>query len=157
MEIRRYRDDDLTHVVSLFYETVHSVNARDYSEEQLNAWASMDERESRTEHWAKSLEQNITYVAELDGSIVGFADMTLKGYLDRLFIHKDFQGRRFASALVERLETDAQRLGLSSMETDASITARPFFERQGYQLLQVQSVQRGDVRLTNYKMKKMLL
>ncbi|MFC7679147.1 GNAT family N-acetyltransferase [Paenibacillus sp. GCM10028914] len=140
MELRRYRDDDINLVVTLFYETVHSVNARDYSQEQLNAWASMDEKESRMRSWGISLKQNITYVAELDGILVGFADMTLEGYLDRLYIHKDFQGRGIASALVKELEKDGERLGLSSIETDASITARPFFERRGYELLQAQTV-----------------
>lgn len=154
MEIRRYRDDDINRVVSLFYETVHRVNARDYSQEQLNAWASMDERESRMESWAISLKQNITYVAELSGILMGFADMTHEGYLDRLYIHKDFQGRGIASVLVRRLEMEGERLGLSSIETDASITARSFFERRGYELLQAQTVKRGDVQLTNYKMKK---
>lgn len=72
MRIREYQASDINHVVSLFYETVHSVNAIDYSTEQLNAWASKSEMESNLNGWDKSFRKNVTYVAEIDGEIVGF-------------------------------------------------------------------------------------
>lgn len=104
--------------------------------------------------WSTSLRQNITYVAEINGYIVGFSDMTLEGHLDRLYVHKDFQGQGVASALVNKLEMKARELGLHEMDTEASITARPFFERQGYQLMMKQNVERKGVLLVNYRMSK---
>ena len=40
MIIRRYKNADCDMVAKLFYETVHSVNAKDYTEEQLSVWAN---------------------------------------------------------------------------------------------------------------------
>lgn len=91
MDIRAYRESDLSQIVSLFYETVHSVNKQDYSQEQLDAWAPKEEEVLKHNTWRASLRQNITYVAEIDNIIVGFSDMTADGHLDRLYVHKDYQ------------------------------------------------------------------
>ncbi|MDF2652029.1 MAG: acetyltransferase [Paenibacillus sp.] len=157
MEIRKFQHADIHQIVSLFYETVHSVNKRDYSQEQLDAWAPKDEVTLRLHAWKDSMSQNITYVAEINGRIVGFSDMTLEGHLDRLYIHKNYQGQGIASALVSKLEAEGRSCGLSEVDTEASITAKPFFERHGYEVAQSQVVERRGVKLNNFKMVKNLL
>lgn len=96
MIIRKYVSTDCKQVADLFYETVHSVNAKDYTIEQLDAWAdgSLD-----LEKWDKSFIENYTLVAVEDNCIVGFGDIDRTGYLDMLFVHKDFQGQGIASAI----------------------------------------------------------
>ena len=95
MTIRSYRPEDLDEILQLFYDTVHAVNARDYAPEQLDAWA--DGRADR-EAWNRSLLEHDTRVALIGETIVGFADMDENGYLDRLYVHRDFQGKGIASA-----------------------------------------------------------
>lgn len=156
MKIRRFTDRDIHRMVTLFYETVHSVNKKDYTREQLDAWAPKGEKALKLNTWRDSLSRNLAYVAEIKGEIVGFSDMTQEGYLDRLFIHKDFQRQGIAAALVNTLEVEARRLGLIEIETEASITAKPFFERVGYRVVQQQVIQRKGVQLINFKMVKVL-
>ena len=60
------------------------MNAGDYTEEQLNAWAT---GEVDLEKWNESFRAHHTVVAELDERIVGFGDMDDSGYLDRLYVH----------------------------------------------------------------------
>jgi putative acetyltransferase len=157
MRIRRFESPDINQIVSLFYETVHSVNAQDYSMEQLNAWAPKSEINANLVNWKESLTHNITYIAEINDKIVGFSDMTHNGYLDRLYIHKDFQGQEIAKTLVNRLESEARKIGLSEINTEASITAKPFFERCGYRTIRSQTVERRGITLLNFQMAKMLI
>lgn len=156
MEIRRFRASDMKQIVSLFYETVHSVNKQDYSSDQLDAWAPREEEALKLKNWKSSFLQNITYVAEINGVMVGFTDMTTEGHLDRLYVHKDCQRQGIASALLNQLESEARALGLREMYTEASITAKPFFERQGYQIIQEQVVERKGISLVNFRMSKRL-
>ena len=86
-----------------------------------------------------------------DGCIVGFGDIDKYGYLDRLFVHKDFQGQGVASAICERLEVS---ITTDKITTHASITAKPFFEKRGYRVVKEQQVIRNAVCLTNYLMEK---
>ncbi|WP_050183844.1 GNAT family N-acetyltransferase [Domibacillus robiginosus] len=156
MEIRRFRVSDIKQIVGLFYETIHSVNRKDYTQEQLEAWASKNDEGFRLASWKDSMSTHITYVALIDDRIVGFSDITQKGYLDRLYVHKDFQRQGIASSLISTLECEARKLGLAALNTNASITAKPFFEHHGYQLVQSQCVERNGVKLVNYKMIKEL-
>lgn len=155
MEIRSYRQEDIKVIAELFYNTVHSVNAADYTDEQLDAWADGN---INLEAWDRSFRKHMTLVAVMDsdeeegnGQIVGFADMDSTGYLDRLYVHKDFQRCGIASALCDYLE---QEVDAETITTHASITARPFFEKRGYKVVKEQQVERKGVLLTNYVMKK---
>ena len=144
--MREYREEDQAEILSLFYETVHTVNAKDYNEKQLDAWAPQD---NDYEHLNAALRNNLTLLAIEDGKITGFADIDENGYLDHLFVHKDYQRRGIASALCSRMEE-----GFKRIETHASITARLFFEKRGYVVVKAQDVEiRGEV-LRNYVMEK---
>lgn len=149
MRIRRYEPDDLSQIITLFYDTVHTVNAADYSKEQLDAWA---DGAPDLDRWSRSLLEHHSLVAvESDDLIVGFGDIDGTGYLDRLYVHKDRQGLGIATALCDRLEgaVDAPLI-----TTHASITARPFFEGRGYRVIREQQVERHGVWMTNFVMEK---
>ena len=61
MEIRKYKSEDCAAMADLFYETVHTVNARDYTPAQLDAWACGD---VDLDVWDRSFREHITVVAE---------------------------------------------------------------------------------------------
>lgn len=144
--LRAYTPSDCAALAELFDRTVHTVNARDYTAEQLDAWSpgtvDLDE-------WNRSLLTHHTLVAVRGERIVGFGDMDASGYLDRLFVDRDCQRQGIASALCDALERTAD-----TIVTHASITARPFFERRGYRVIREQQVIRRGVFLTNYVMVK---
>lgn len=151
MNIRSYRAADCPLLAQLFYDTVHTVNARDYSPAQLAVWAtgSVD-----LAAWNRSFLQHHTLVAIDAGQIVGFGDMDQNGFLDRLYVHHAFQRRGVARAILQQLEEQAKARGVTRFTTHASITARPFFERFGYVVLQRNEVVRAGISLTNYTMEK---
>lgn len=146
-KLREYDSNDCKEITELFYHTVHTVNAKDYTEEQLNVWAtgSVDE-----EKWNQSLLEHDSVVAVEDGMIVGFGDVDKTGYLDHLYVHADWQGRGIATAICDRLEEAVE----GNIVTHASITARTFFERRGYQVVKEQQVEREGIWLTNFVMEK---
>ena len=146
--LRPYRPEDCGELARLFYETVHTVNAADYTPEQLDAWAT---GKKPLDTWDRSFRANTTLVAESGGQIVGFADMDDGGYLDHLFVHRDFQRRGVATALCEALEAGCSCLRYT---THASITARPFFQNRGYRVVREQQVDCRGVLLTNFVMEK---
>lgn len=101
MFIRRYEPADCMEILQLFYNTVHIINARDYNKEQLNVWATGKEDPGK---WNQSLLEHYSLVAIKDGIITGFGDIDKTGYLDRLFVHKDYQGQGVATIICNKLE-----------------------------------------------------
>ena len=147
MQLRPYHTQDCPALAGLFYDTVHTVNARDYTPPQLDAWA---DGHADLAAWDRSLSEHHSLVAVWDGVIDGFGDMASDGYLDRLYVHKDYQGRGIATALCDALEQAAP----GPYTTHASITARPFFEHRGYRVVREQQVERKGILLTNFVMQK---
>ena len=150
MIIRKYLPSDCKYLTELFYQTVHSINAKDYTDEQLNAWATGN---VDMEEWNQSLSEHFSLVAMKDGIITGFGDIDRTGYLDRLFVHKDYQNQGIATAICEKLELT---FGVSKITTHVSITAKPFFLHRGYSIIKEQQVIRSNIPLTNYIMEKPL-
>lgn len=150
IKIRAYQPADLDAVWQLFKTTVRVVNRRDYTSAQLSAWVGPETVLVR-EHWQKSLLAHVTVVAEYQNQLVGFADMTATGYLDRLYVHAAFQGCGIATQLLQRLETQVK---VTSYQTYASLTARPFFEHRGYHVVRGHQVSRQGQVLRNWLMQK---
>ncbi|AKC61701.1 acetyltransferase [Clostridium sporogenes] len=153
MNIRMYKSEDCREIVELFYNTVHSINSRDYSLEQLDVWAP---KEIDIALWDKSLSQHYSIVAEENGVIIGFGDLDAIGYLDRLYVHKDYQGIGVATTISNELENYAQENHISIVTTNASITAKPFFKKRGYEVVKEQFIERNGQFLKNFIMKKVL-
>ena len=148
MEIRPYRAEDLERVLALFQDTVYTVNARDYSRRQLEAWAGRPDRSA----WGRSLLAHAALVAEDGEGLLGFADLDVDAaYLDRLYVHRGHQGEGIGSALCGRLEAlvPGRRI-----QVHASLTAQPFFEGRGYHVVREQQVERRGVLLTNFLMER---
>ena len=149
MVLRAYRSADCPALAELLYQTVHQVNIRDYTQEQVDAWAT---GQVDLERWDRELREHRTVVAWEDGLIVGFGDMDKTGYLDRLFVHKDFQGRGIATAICDALEGES---AAPRLWVQASLTARPFFEGRGCRVVKAQQVERRGVLLPNFVMEKL--
>ena len=148
MQLREYQPSDCAQMAELFCQTVHSVNAKDYTKEQLDAWAT---GQVDLQAWDKSFREHKTIVAVENGELVGFGDIDRTGYLDRLYVHKSHQGKGIATAICDALERTV--VG-KTLTTHASTTAKPFFLRRGYRVVREQTVLRRGIPLTNYLMAK---
>lgn len=148
MIVRKYRQSDTKELFKLFCDTIYTINSKDYTKEQLDAWAKKDRDLSL---WEKSLSKNFTIVIEKNGTIIGFGNIDKTGYLDMLFIHKDFQRKELATLICDNLE---KNFPLNKITVHSSITAKGFFEKRGYKVVKKQSVGRENISITNYILEK---
>lgn len=147
MLIRKYQSSDCRELAELFYNTVHAVNTKDYTKEQVDVWAT---GQIDLKAWNQSLQEHFSVVAVENDTILGFGDIDETGYLDRLYVHLEYQRRGIATAICNQLEAAVQ----GNIVTHASITARPFFEKRGYKVVKEQEVERQGIFLTNFVMIK---
>lgn len=116
MLIREYQPSDCRQLAELFYNTVHRINVKDYTKEQLDVWAT---GQIDLEKWNRSFQEHFSIVAVDDGIITDFGDIDRTGYLDRLYVHADYQDRGVATHICNRLEQEVP----GNIVTHASITA----------------------------------
>lgn len=154
MIIRKFIPDDLEAVTVLFCDSVRTVASRYYDPVQIEAWGNP--KTIDREQWLKNLSDNITYVAEDEKKLVGFGDMTHQGYIDHLFVHKNYQGRGAFRGIFKKFEEEARKLSLQEMTTEASIMAMPIAKRVGFEVLEKQIKVHNGVEFINYRMRKKL-
>jgi putative acetyltransferase len=151
--IRPFHLGDEAELRAIFFNTIRQINIRDYSQEQVQAWAPKAYDKTQ---WQVRISKINPFIAELDSTIVGYADIQGDGYIDHFFCHHLYQGKGVARALMQCLITKARHEGIEHIYSHASITARPFFEHFGFQLVKQQTVDIRGVTLTNFVMEKFL-
>ncbi|MEG3921470.1 MULTISPECIES: GNAT family N-acetyltransferase [unclassified Microcoleus] len=151
MRVRTYEIGDTQQIVQLFYDTIHEVNIRDYTQAQVDAWAPAD---MDIESWTKSLSSKFTFVAEEGEKIAGFGELEASGHIDCFFCAQDFQRQGVGRLILKHIESKAQDLGINKLFAEVSITARPFFESQGFIVIRKQEVECRGQKLINFVMEK---
>ena len=146
-----YKAYMLDEMLRMFYNTVHSVNAKDYGLDQLNNWAPLRINKKR---WEERLANNVCLVSMYNRQIVGFGELSEEGGIDTMFVHKNFQGKKIASRILQKLTRYAHDNFFTTLTTEASITARPFFERHGFIVIAEQRNHYDNMVFINYKMRK---
>lgn len=148
-----YETGMLDDLIQLFYDTVHTINARDYKAVQLDRWAP---EVADQVSWQQRLKNNLCKVAVVNGVVAGFAELTTDAHIDTMYVHKDYQGRGIAGKLMEALLTIATNRQYDALTTESSITAKPLFERFGFVVTKTKRKLHNGKPFINYKMIKEL-
>ena len=152
--IRKFTSEDTTNLLTLFYDTVHHVNNKDHPSEHLDAWAPA---QPDLKKWKIRLKSSETIVAELDGMMVGFANLENDlSTIGMLYVHKDYQGKGIATELLKALEKKLKKREEKVAAVEASKTAKPFFEKRGYRLVRENRKMLNGIELLNFIMEKEL-
>ena len=150
--IRAALQSDAVELKKLFQNTVLAINRRDYSQAEVEDWASCGDDLSNIEDMIKT--HYFIVAVNQQSEIVGFSSITPQGYLHSMFVHKDFQGEGIATILLNEIEQYAITNGIMRITSEVSLTARPFFEKKGYIVEEEQKRKANQLSLTNFWMAK---
>lgn len=154
MLLRAYDESDAAATLDVFLRAVRITASKDYAPEQIAAWAAPQDRS--TDGWhAKRLRVD-TVVAVEDGTVIGFSDTDEHGYIDMMFVDPALTRRGVATALLQHVTETARAHGALELTTHASLTARPFFERHGFEVVEERRPVLRGVSLTNFAMRRAL-
>jgi len=153
LALRPFLPADAPLLREIFRDSIEDLTTDDYTEAQQEAWASAanDVGEFRSK-----LSEQLTLVATLEGSPVGFASLEGKDKIDMVYVHPAAAGQGVGAMLVDALEKLAGARGTAKLTVDASDSARGFFEKRGYAAQQRNSVSIGDEWLANTTLQKQL-
>ena len=154
MNVRKYLSGEEECIWNIFYNTIHNINTQDYSIEQVEAWAPLNLDESA---WANKIIEINPYVVVIDSKIVAYADLQESGYIDHFYCHHEYQRQGIGSFLYSYIEQIAKSKNISMLNSNISITAKPFFESRGFIVTKKQFLNRRGHKLTNFKMTKELI
>jgi len=151
--LRPFLADDIPVLAAIFVAAIEEFTGEDYSQAQQEAWASAADDE---EAFGKRLASELTLIATLQNSPVGFAALKGADHIDMLYVHPGAAGQGVASMLIEALEKLAGGRGAKSLTVDASDNASEFFLKRGYVATRRNTVTVNGEWLANTTMQKTL-
>jgi putative acetyltransferase len=144
---------DVPHLREIFRDSIEALTDDDYTEAQQEAWASVADDEAA---FGEKLAGQLTLVATLEGSPVGFASLAGGDTIDMLYVHPAVAAQGVGAMLADALEKLACSRGAAKLSVDVSDSARGFFEKRGYVAHQRNTVSVGDEWLANTTLQKQL-
>ncbi len=150
--VRSYDEQDTVELAKIYYYTIHNINCRDYTKEQLDVWAP--KTSLLPEGWLKKFQRTKPFVATANGKVVGFAEFERNGHIDCFYCHHDWIGKGVGLALLKVINKKAVEYKLDKIFAEVSITAKSFFEKNGFKVKREQEVERKGVKLVNFQMEK---
>ena len=148
--IGNYDKKYLKQIVELFINTVHNINKKGYSKEQLNAWAN-PKYDLKT--WKKRFKKSKPHLCIFEDEVVGFYEY-YDGYIDCFYVHFKYQNCGVGKLLLTDVLELAKNENIDKIKVDVSITAKPFFEKFGFKEVRENLVKRENVELINFSMEK---
>ena len=149
--IRDYAEGDAAVLWGIFYNTIRRINSRDYSQVEVESWAS-DEQDPVL--WEQRMRGICPFIAEIDGVAVGYADLQSSGLIDHFFCHHNYQRQGVGTALMEHIFSVGETKGIERYYSKVSKTAKPFYERFGFSVVTEQTLDTGEQMLENFTMEK---
>jgi putative acetyltransferase len=140
-------------LAEIFRASITELTGDDYSERQQEAWLSSADDEAA---FGERLGKQLTLIATLDGSPVGFAALENNELIDMLYVHPAVVGQGVGAMLVDALEKLAGARGTKKLRADVSDSAQEFFKKRGFTPYRRNTVQRGGEWLSNTTMEKVL-
>jgi putative acetyltransferase len=156
VKLRAYRDEDCGATRAVFERAVRLTAAGDYSDEQVEAWAPSDFNASDLADWGVERAAARTVVAAEGDELLGFSDLVDGRVLDMLYVDPSAGRRGIATALLTEIVSLARYAGVPEIETYASLTARPLFERHGFEVIEEREPSVRGVVMTNFRMRLLL-
>lgn len=153
MKIRRFQFGDEAALFRVYFSAIHHVAALDYTSEQVQAWAPADMDAAL---WANRMREIRPFIAELDGEVVGYADVQHDGYIDHFFVSGIHGRKGIGRSLMKRIHEEAKLLGLTELTSDVSKTAEPFFSIHGFHVVERRFPICRGVTLQNALMRKVV-
>ncbi len=147
--IRCFRHGDHFAIAEIFSRAIHEIASKDYTVEQCLAWSS---REPNPKHWEVRCALKRPFVAITDSQIAGFLELDSDGHIDCAYVNPDFQRRGVMTRLVAHSIQVCFAMGLPRVYVEASICAKPLFQKLGFDVLCENAVEIGGVSLVNYLM-----
>lgn len=155
MRIRPFRPEDAGPLADLYARSVRELGARDYTAEQVTAWAALGPSPERIVELAGDGRTTLVAV-DGDARPIAFGDLEADGHIDHLYAAPEAAGRGVAGAVYDELEALARRRGVARLHSEASEGARRFFVRRGFAVTGRRDLDVSGVRIHNYAVEKSL-
>jgi len=133
VKIRQARPEDAAGIQTVHAQSVGGMGSEEYPDDVLTEWGTP----RAAEDYAESIAVNPFLVADIDGDVVGFAELDLARCVVRsVYVAPTHARQGIPSRLMRGLDDAARGAGLTEVFLDSSLNAVPFYEAVGFEVIE---------------------
>ncbi|MEN8615071.1 GNAT family N-acetyltransferase [Dehalogenimonas sp. THU2] len=151
LAIRPFAEDDLPDLLRLIHNTVE----RSYGLHYTPAVIQLFIKFHSAENIRKDAAAGDIVIGWIDNEPVSTGSL-IGGYVSRVFVRPEYQGKGYGRSIAVELERLAAGRGIESLELDAAIGSRHFWQSLGYEVKSHEVELVEGEPLEYYKMTKRL-
>jgi putative acetyltransferase len=153
MHIRPFRIGDEAALHKVFLSAIHHIACKDYTPDQIEAWApaSLDQIT-----WVDRMRGITPFVVQSEEGLVAYADLQPDGYIDHFFVSAPVARSGVGTMLMDHIQADALARGITTLTSDVSRTAQPFFAKFGFTVVEQRAPVIRGVTIPNAFMRKQI-
>ena len=151
MNLRQITIKDQLELKKVYFDSIQSLDEKIYSQEQKRAWSS---QAWNNPNFDKSITQGKGWLLSKKGIIIAFATRYPTDRIALFYCRGKFQRKGYGSKLLDKLEDEAEREGLDSLYTEASLISYELFLKNKWEILRKEKVIINNILFERYKMIK---
>ena len=153
MNLRHITTKDQTNIKRIYFDSIKSIDEKLYSKEQKLAWSSQAWLNSE---FHKSITKGKGFIMENLSKKIGFAIRYPENKLSLLYVRGNFRRKGIGNILVNSIEKEAFKEGISSIKTEASLLSYQLFLKNNWKIIAKEKIIIENIIFYRYKMFKNL-
>ena len=152
MNLRQITIQDQLELKKVYFDSIQSLDNEIYTQEQKRAWSS---QAWDNPNFDKSLTLGKGWLLS-EEEIIAFATRYPNNRIALFYCKGKFQRKGCGSRLLHKLEDEAEKEGLYSLSTEASLISYELFLKNEWKIIRKEKVIINNIFFERYKMTKII-
>ena len=151
MNLRQITIKDQINLKKIYFDSIQSIDEKIYNNEQKLAWSS---QAWINPEFHKSVTKGKGFIVEEFNKKIGFAIRYPKNKLSLLYVRGNFRRKGIGNILINAIEKEAFKEGISSINTEASLLSYELFLKNNWKEIHKEKIIIQNIEFYRYKMFK---
>ena len=153
MNLRQITIKDQLELKKVYFDSIKSLDEKIYSKEQKRAWSS---QAWENPNFNESITKGKGWLLSEKGIIVAFVIRYPINRIALFYCKGGFQRKGYGSKLLLKLQDEAEKEGLSSLSTEASLISYKLFLKNEWKIIRKEKVTINNIFFERYNMNKII-
>jgi len=151
MNLKQITKKDQLDLKKIYFDSITSIDEKVYSPEQKRAWAS---QAWDNKNFNLSLIEGDGWLIDEKEKIIAFGLRYPNNRIALLYCKGDFQRRGYGTKLLQKLQEEAIKEGITSLSTEASLISYKLFLKNNWEIVRKEKIIIKSIIFERYKMIK---
>ena len=151
MNLKQITENDQLDLKKIYFDSIISIDEQIYTLDQKRAWAS---QAWDNKYFNLSLKEGKGWLINESEKIIAFASRYPNKRISLLYCRGDSQRKGYGTKLLQKIENEAMKEGITYLTTEASLISYKLFLKNNWEIIRKEKIIIKNITFERYKMIK---